>query len=216
MNCLLDNWGDIITIKVLVSFLNQGDIYPTITSIMAIIRSDPRFDVTIEYPTEQPVDNNRNLIARRVIEGGYDFIVMIDGNDTIPQFNPLDLIELDKDIVGAAYPQWREGDIYWVAVDKVPNGYKPIPPERREGLQEIDAIGTGCICIKRKVLEHIKAPFERKWSEQGIQLLGQDFYFCEKAKLAGFEVWVDWTKVCDHLKTVSLLSILNLLGGGNE
>ncbi len=131
-------------------------------------------------------------------------------------FNPLNLVPLDKDIVGAAYPQWREGDIYWIALDKVIDGYKPIPPNRRIGLQPVDAVGTGCICIKRIVLEHVKAPFERKWSEKGIQLLGQDFYFCEKSKRAGFEVWVDWEKICDHMKTISLVSVLKLLGGGDE
>jgi len=195
-----------------VSILNQGDLTPDISMICAVMRIDQRFNISIDFPSERPVDNNRNLIVKKALKNKYDFLIMIDGNDTVPHFNPLDLVELDKDIVGGAYPQWREGDIYWLAVDKVKDGYMPIPPNRRGGVVEVDAIGTGCICIKRRVLEHIKAPFERKWSEDGIQLIGQDFYFCEKAKRAGFEVWVDWNKVCDHFKEIGLLSILNLLG----
>lgn len=202
--------------KVLVAILNQGKLNSDISDIVTVIRTDPRFMVTVEYPSERPVDNNRNLIVKQMLESENDFLIMIDGNDTIPMFNPLNLVVLDKDVVGAAYPQWREENIYWVALDKVSNGYKPIPPDRRVGLQQVDAVGTGCICIKRIVLEHVKAPFERKWSEDGVQLLGQDFYFCEKVKLAGFEVWVDWEKMCDHMKTVSLVSVLKLLGGGDE
>ena len=181
-----------------------------------MIRSNPRFDVAIEYPAARPISHNRSLIVKRMLERDYDYLIMIDGSDVIPQFNPLDLIELNKDVVGAPVPQWHKTDIYWVAVDKTKEGYLPIPPERRVGLQLVDAIGTGCICIRRNVLEHIKAPFENKWSEDGTMITTEDFYFCEKAKQAGFEIWIDWTKVCDHIKEVSLLSVLNLLGGGNE
>lgn len=197
---------------VLVSILNQGAIHPGLNKALEVMRDDPRHLVDIEYPADQPVCNNRNSIVKRMLGGDYDYLIMIDGNDTVPMFNPLELVELGLDVVGGACPQWRDGDIYWIALDKVKGGYKPIVPERRVGLQQVDAIGTGCICIKREVLKRVKAPFMRKWSEDGIATLGGDFYFCEKVKAAGLEVWVDWSKICDHIKKVGLLSVLNLLG----
>ena len=136
---------------------------------------------------------------------------MID-SDVVPHRSPLDLIELDKDIIAYPCPQWNERDLYWVVMDKDGGGYKPIPPERRHGLQRVDAIGTGCIMIKRNVLEQVRAPFSNKQAEDGTLDLGEDFYFCQKAAAAGFEVWCDWRAPCSHFKTLNLIDVLGLLG----
>lgn len=199
--------------NVLFSILNQNDLHPHILHTFDVARKNTKHNVRFETPAERPTSNNRNMIVKRMLDGNYDFLIMLDGNDTVPMFDLMEMVDLNLDVVGAAYPQWKENDIFWVACDKTDDGYKPIPPDRRKGILEVDAVGTGCICIKREVLEDVPAPFERKWSPEGIQLLGQDFYFCEKAKAEGYKVWVDWTRVCDHIKEVSLVSVLNLLGG---
>jgi hypothetical protein len=40
--------------------------------------------------------------------------------------------------------------------------------------------------------------------EAGISHLGEDFYFCDKAREHGFEVWANMHVVCKHAKTVNL------------
>ena len=95
-------------------------------------------------------------------------------------------------------------------MDKVKDGYRQVPLEKRGGLQEYDAVGTGCIVIARRVLETIKEPCSPKW-ENGLMILGRDFYMCEKAKKVGFKVWAHWDYLCDHFKELSLLSVINLV-----
>ena len=68
----------------------------------------------------------------------------------------------------------------------------------KTGLQEVDATGTGCICIKREVLEKLKHPFENVYDEDGVKTLGNDFYFCQKAKKAGYSIWVHLDYVASH------------------
>lgn len=199
-------------LKVYIAVLNQGSIRPELANLLIHTTHDPRYQVKITYPGDRPIANNRNKIVLKFLEGDWDYLLMLD-DDTVPHRSPLDLIDADKDIIGYPYPQWNEGDIYWLAMDQDGDGYKPIPPERRHGLQQVDAIGTGCILIKRKVLEEVRAPFMRKWSEDGIAELGLDFYFCQKAKDAGFEVWCDWRAPCSHFKTLDLIEVLGLLNG---
>ena len=197
--------------KVYIAVLNQGSIRHELVNLLIHTTHDPGYQVKITYPGDRPIANNRNKIVLKFLEGDWDYLLMID-DDTVPHNNPLDLISHDKDIIGYPYPQWNERDIYWLAMDQDGDGYKSILPDRRHGLQPVDALGTGCILIKRKVLEAVKAPFMRKWSEDGIAELGLDFYFCQKAKDAGFEVWCDWRAPCSHFKTLDLIEVLRLLG----
>lgn len=135
---------------------------------------------------------------------------MID-SDIVPQRNPLDLVDLDKDVIGCPCPQWHKTDLYWVAMDRVKGGYRQVSADLRKGLQEVDAVGTGCILIAKRVLTKIKAPFMVNWLPNGTQGLGSDFYFCEKSKKAEFKIWVHWDYPCSHLKEIDMLDILNLL-----
>lgn len=199
--------------KVYIAILNQGAIRPELANLLINSTHDPRYQIKITYPGDRPIANNRNKIVLKFLEGDWDYLLMLD-DDTVPHRSPLDLITLDKDIIGYPYPQWNEGDIYWLAMDQDGDGYKPIPPDRRHGLQQVDALGTGCILIARNVLEAIRAPFMRKWDEDGIAELGLDFYFCQKAKEAGFEVWCDWRAPCSHFKTLNLIDVLGLLADG--
>ena len=68
-------------------------------------------------------------------------------------------------------------------------------PDTKDALVRADALGTGCLLIKREVLEAISAPwFKCHENSAG----GEDFYFCQKALDAGFEVWADFSVQAQH------------------
>ena len=199
--------------RIYIAVLNQGAIRPELANLLIHLTHDPRYQIKITYPSASPTTNNRNQIAKQFLEGDWDYLLMLDA-DTVPHANPLDLVSEEKDIIGYPYPQWNEGDVYWVAMDKDGGGYKPIPPERRHGLQQVDAIGTGCILIRGNVLETLRAPFNDKRAEDGTLNLSEDFYFCQKAKDTGFEVWCDWRVPCSHWKTLDLIEIIGMISHG--
>lgn len=194
--------------KILVAILEQGWIRPELGAWANVWSKQ----ATVRTFNAKPSERNRNETVKAMLDGGYDYLLTID-HDVVPKRNPLDLVELDLDIVCAAVPQWNMSDpnfpIYFVAMDRVDGGYKE--HKDRNGLQEIDAAGSGCLLIARRVLEKIKAPFVRQWDEDGIDTLGLDFYFSEKAKAAGFKIWCHYDYIADHIKEISLLEVYRLI-----
>lgn len=195
--------------KVYIAVYSLDTVRADLATVLSLLLRDSRVDVTIFTHSRKPAQHNRNLSVQDFLKTDCDYFMCVD-EDIVPPPNVLDLVLLDKDVVGAVCPQWREGDTYFVVMDKVEGGYKPVPVDRRGGLQQYDAVGTGCMIIKRKVLEKVKRPFERKWQD-GFAVLGLDLYFCEKARAQGFEVWAHWEYQCSHYKTIDLLSMCRLM-----
>jgi len=173
-----------------------------------MLLADKRVETTVVHVNMRPSENARNFSVKKMLDEGYDYLLTID-HDTVPLKNPIDLIELGLDVVGFAVPQWNQSDpnypIYFVGMDRVETGYNE--HKEKEGLQEVDGVGSACLLMSRKVLEAVKEPFVRKW-EDGFAVTGLDFYFCEKAKEQGFKVYCHYGYVADHFKELSLLNVL--------
>jgi hypothetical protein len=62
---------------------------------------------------------------------------------------------------------------------------------KEKGIGKVDAIGCGVMLIKTSCLKDIPQPYF--YFEQLLKgkLLGEDIYFCIKAKDAGVQTWVD-------------------------
>lgn len=76
---------------------------------------------------------------------------------------------------------------------------------------EYDAGGTGCILIKRKVLEGMDAPFSSKLNKDGTRKVGGDIWFCDRVKRKGFKIWAHWGYACSHLKEIDLINVARLM-----
>ena len=202
---------------VYVVILTQGTIKAELCTNMfqymsEYINSD---DYNIIFGTSQRiiVDNNRNHIVKRFLENNWDYLLMID-EDNPPLKNPLDLLKLNLDVAICPTPAIKKHDnppISFSVFEKIEDVYKALVYKGGEKLVEVDAGGTGCMLIKRQVLEEIKAPFESKWFEDGTRSTGSDIRFCEKVKEKEFKVWCHWDYICSHYKTVDLLDILDLI-----
>ncbi len=73
------------------------------------------------------------------------------------------------------------------------SGCREIPKDGKE-LRQVDGIGTGCMLIRRRVLEKVPPPWF-SYSEGG----SEDLFFCRRAIEAGFKVHVDLGVICGHL-----------------
>jgi len=150
------------------------------------------------------------------LDGGEDFWLSID-DDNPPRRNPLDRVADDLDVVGFPTPVWHaavSGDrpFYYNAMYRVEGGWKPT--EHSEGLHEVDAIGSGCFLVARRVMTALmeKQPFMRMWRRDGTVEVGGDFMFCDKVKAAGFQIWADFDRPCDHFNEVSLSEVIQRFG----
>ena len=178
--------------------------------------------MTIIRPTWSPLENSLSKIVNDFMDGPWLFWLNID-DDNPPTKNPLELVDLDLDIVGLPTPIWHftkkkpgERPIYWGAYDYVPekDAYKEHEP--KEGLQQVDAISGGCFLISRRVFENPemrKAPFAREWNEDGTVEKGNDICFSEKARANGFELYTHYGYPCDHMNELPLNEVLGAFRG---
>lgn len=147
----------------------------------------------------------------------YDYMLFLDA-DTVPPPGVIDkLLDDDKDMVSATVQTWKIENgvavLIPVALRMSDEGYKV--HWASSGVHEVDATTCACTLIKREVLEGVgKRAFQFKADDEwGTDGIGEDFYFCERVKAAGFSVWNDYDIACDHHKEVSTLKVNALLTG---
>jgi hypothetical protein len=196
--------------KVLVTVPNLGNIRREVTDKLLEMRLDDRIDGTFLQPSFKPVENNMNQIAKLVREDTFDFWITMDA-DNPPIKNPIDLVFLDKDVIGLPTPLVKLDLDYgwlftWNVGDSLGDGRFRATRVTGEGLVEVEGVGLGCMVIARRVLEAIKAPFLRVWDQWGVVDEGLDYAFCRRVKAAGFKVYAHWDYCCEHWCTIELLS----------
>lgn len=204
--------------KVDVNLLNQGTVSTGLElTLYRWMQQKKEYEFYFSEPTDRPIANNRNKIVKKFLGSDKDVLCMIDDdNPPKPERNIFDLIDFDKDVIGAVYPGRGDNGLRF-HVYKFTNNYPDkieftqYPPSQREGLQQVDGIGTGCIFIQRHVLEAIKRPFEDLFDEDGILVTNDDLHFSHKCNQKGFEIWTHWDYICSHYKTVDLLKMTDLI-----
>lgn len=201
------------------------------------ILSDGRYAVRFIMPTHQPFVLNLHKTVHDFLAGGEDFLLLMD-DDNPPKNNPMDLVELDLDVVGLPTPVWHcdtskpQDRPYYLnalraAVDHETGekGFRPLdsyPGFTPSGLKACDAVGTGCVLIARRVLltlmenckgNPMEAPFMRRWNDRGEVVMGNDYAFCERARAAGFRIWAHFDYTCMHFNELELQEAIGAMMG---
>ena len=198
---------------VYVAILNQGSIRSELSIFLDEISRQEKYDVFISYPSDKPISYNRNKIVQNFLSHKeFDYLMMIDG-DIIPPLNILNLVDYDKDIITPVLFAYQGNEVLPLAVmrRKEDGFYTPIDPRGKNGLQEVDANGTGCMIIRRDVLEKVRSPFLNEYDADGMKKTGLDFAFCRRAKKLGFEIWCHFGYICSHHTIVDLKEIFGAL-----
>jgi len=211
----LNEFGD--KKRVLVTVPNTGNIHKLVAMALLKLQCDIRYKLTIMLPTHNPYENNLHHIVLDFLKRGFDYWLSFD-SDNPPINNPLDLISLDKDIIGCPTPIWHfKGDkkgerpIYWNGYDYVKEEDAYTEHDQKIGLQRVDAIGTGCFVIARRVFLNKNmrnAPFERKLYTNGQVNKGNDLSFCERARDNNFEIWCHYDYPCNHFCNLELNEVV--------
>jgi len=170
-----------------------------------------------DFKSGKPMEHCLNEKVERFLCTDCEYFLTID-SDNPPTGNPLRYLDPELDIQSFPTPTWRHqgfSEAYgWMpitlnAFDKVEGGYKEHFPQ--DGLQEVDAVGNGCVLIHRRVLEQIKPAFVRKWNDNGTTRIGSDLNLCERAKFYGFKIWANYDCCCSHLQTIDLLQVRHVI-----
>lgn len=133
-------------------------------------------------------------------------ILFID-SDVMPKSNTLEkLLELDKDIVTGVYPMTSRKGLAWsVAKDDTFLGIEQLP----RSPFKVDYCGFGCVLVKTEVFEKLEWPYWKNEFVEGGITKGEDIYFCDKVKEAGFDIWCEPKVKCNHIRMTNLMNIVN-------
>lgn len=142
-------------------------------------------EVVVINPKSSIVAQARNNGVARAQEAGADAILFLDSDMVFPSSILIRLLAHRKAIVGAVYT-------------------KRLPPYEllgspvshagltKEGLAEMARMPTGCLLIAMEVFEKIPKPYFRfGFDEETGHILGEDYAFCDGARMAGFRIWAD-------------------------
>lgn len=125
----------------------------------------------------------RNMTVRRALECGYDYLFSVDTDIVLHPETLLRLLEADKDIISELF--WTNG---WCNAWMYDQSSGMKSEWVRPGLYQVGMTGA-CTLIKREVLfegvDFTPIPNIRK------ALWGEDRWFCIRAAVLGFEMWID-------------------------
>lgn len=192
-----------------------------VDSLIHTITSPPGIASVIRVE-RNTVDVSRNIIARTFLGNpNATHLFFMDADMSFPSGVVQRLVDADKDIVGGTYfsrtetpvphvykySHDQDGMTWYRTMGKEFATWAKNHPEAMTGsnarlfpvwedsLQRCDALATGCMLIKREVLEKVRDPWFEFWPGS---FGGEDFRFCEAATSAGFEVWADFGVQCAH------------------
>lgn len=171
---------------------------PTVGDLVKLLRQHP--DAKFLAPLGIYIAALRQMAVSMARQVGASHILFIDADLRFPE-NTLDrLLAHDREIVAANYVQ-RTMDAWCVSRVKG----QSLSSEGRTGLQPVDSTGFGVMLIKCSVFDHLELPwFDTPFD--GQTHVGEDVYFCRKAREAGLSVWIDHDLSQDvrHQGTVEL------------
>lgn len=146
------------------------------------------------------VARNRNQIVEYAIEKGFTHILFIDSD---MKFNPDTLerlLENDEDICGVMYHQRAlplRYNLMPMEQDEERGKYEIVDFKVPADLFEVKWVGTGIMLIKTEVFKKLQKPYFAFLYED--EYVGEDVYFCRKARDAGYKIFVDATVQNRHV-----------------
>jgi hypothetical protein len=151
----------------------------------------------------------RNTIVADFLRTDGEVLLFCD-DDVVPNENFPRLVEHiaegRADVCAGIAPIVQDGTVILPNVFVLVNGQYTLRVHDfwREGLHEVDAVGSGIMAIHRRVLEDRKmqTPFRALLKNDGTWEHGEDVEFCRRARLARFKVCADFDILNEHRITI--------------
>jgi cellulose synthase/poly-beta-1,6-N-acetylglucosamine synthase-like glycosyltransferase len=139
--------------------------------------------------------DQRNKLVHTAIDAKCDYIVFIDADMRFPKDTITRLLAHDKDIIGVNATTRSEPVLPTAKNLRIEEdgscSWLPIYSNVMTGISQADGIGCGVMMIKTKVFAKLEEPYFYFEQLPDNKILGEDIYFCIKAKDVGITTWVD-------------------------
>lgn len=131
--------------------------------------------------------SNRTWLVNEAIKNGGTHILFVDSDMIFPDDTIKRLLAHKKEIIGVKYKK-REFPVKWL--------YEPLGEESETEIFKVKYAGLGLMLIDLSIFKSTFRPLKGAWfnfgrDSQGALALGEDVWFCNTARDAGYDVWVD-------------------------
>ncbi len=160
-------------------------------------------ELSFEYVKGYDCARARNDIGKKTIEGGYDYVLMVDSDIILPKDALKNLLEFPSEITLGCYPHKNtdngEAELFKA---NLPNFVNRISYSELNGKirVEVKGGGFGCALVKASVFQKIAFPWFKYVVYDNGSLLSEDLYFCDQAKKNRIAIWADARVRCGHLR----------------
>ena len=138
-------------------------------------------------------------IARRnltdiFMNSDFDYAWWVDSDMKFPIDAPIRLLNRGVPLVGCNYRRRRFPNPGFTGMMGQPGSFTElVTDDNSPAMQDVDVLPHGCVMVHRSVYEKMPQPHYIQDFDANLNLeIGEDIYFCRKAREAGFQVW------CDH------------------
>jgi hypothetical protein len=128
------------------------------------------------------IGRNQCVEAARLVKATH--LLFLDSDIVFPVDTLTRLLAHGKDIVGGLYVQ-RTPPHHSLGMT-----YEGKHELVTEGLKRMKIMPTGCLLLRLALFDKLTKPWFNTQSV-GEKIMGEDYYFCERASAAGFEIWCD-------------------------
>lgn len=162
-------------------------------------------ETRVVWQVKSMIDHARNNLVEEALKTpDYTHLLFIDDDHIFKPDLAMRLLAHDVDIVGALAFKRRPEYDPCVYRQKDDGKFYPILPKI---FQEVDIVGTGAMLIKIDVLKKLKFPYFETYYDDTGRHWSVDFDFCQKAKKAGFKIFVDPDAAIDHIGDQEVVNI---------
>lgn len=172
--------------------------------------------VHIQMSQGDGVARSRNQLTADFIGGDFTHLLFIDCDLIFSAEHVIRIVSHNLPIVGGLYPKKQEGPIEWVL-----NSLANTKPDE-DGLHQVRYIGTGFMCIARRVIEKMierfrlqiefTADYGKRRQEYDLwpmgvytypdgsrRYLSEDWYFCQRWADLGGVIFADTRIIVKHV-----------------
>lgn len=141
------------------------------------------------------ISSSRTWLVKQAIKKGATHLLFVDSDMLFPADTLSRLLARDKDIIGVEYNK-RTFPLQTVTA------YLPDVEKSETEPFRVGVAGTGVMLVKLSLFADPK--LDKNWfsfgrNAEGEHVIGEDGWFCNTARAAGYDVWVDPTIKVYHL-----------------
>lgn len=143
----------------------------------------------------------RNAIVFKMLQGGYDYVFMIDSDIIVPPDAIKIFLENPEPICFGVYPHKNtdnhKAEIFKLGTENYELRYNYC--ELTEPRIKVKGAGFGCAFIHKDVFKKLQYPFFKYVTFESGGFLSEDLFFCSYAREEGYTLWADTRIRCGHL-----------------